>query len=89
MFKNSLHHTSYNFKIFNSLWCYTALVGSYWQFRTTYQSHLQGSSNFFCFTLADEPNGCPRTSLTTNQHWVKSQKGEDLVYSTAEAWYYA
>ena len=31
------------------------------------------------------PIGCPETSVTTNQRYVNSQKGDDLIYTAAEA----
>jgi len=31
------------------------------------------------------PIGCPETSVTTNLHCVTSQKGEDLIYTAAQA----
>ena len=35
------------------------------------------------------PIGCPETSVAINLPCVTSQKTEDLMYTTAEAWNYA
>jgi hypothetical protein len=62
-------------KIFLLLGCYAALVGSYRHFGTTYRSHLQRSSSR---RRKMRQIGCPETAVTTNKHYVTSQKSENL-----------
>jgi hypothetical protein len=62
-------------EIFPLLGSYTAPIGSYRRFGTTYQSHLLGSSSI----LKTVPVGFPETFVTTNQRCVTSQKNEGIV----------
>jgi hypothetical protein len=61
------------------------LVVSYWCFGTTNRYHLQGS---VAWPLKKGGTVRPKTSVTTNQCCVTSQKGEYLIYTTAKAWNY-
>jgi hypothetical protein len=88
MFKNSFHHTSYNFKIFTSLWCYAALVVVTDNSGQPISPIFKGQAISSALRLEMNRMVVPEHHwLNTNQHYIKSQKGEDLVYSTAEAWY--
>jgi len=58
------------------LGCYSVLTDIYRRLNRAYLFHLQRSS---AWPLNIEQIGCPETSVTLNQHWVTSQKGEDVL----------
>jgi len=57
------------------------LVVNYQCFRTTCQSHIQGSSILMKMVTI----GCPRMLVKMNLHCITSQKSGDLIYTVAEA----
>jgi hypothetical protein len=79
-------------EIFTLLGYYTVLIDSYRHFGTTYPSHLYDPSS--ARGLLD-PCGwdllvvTKRRYLSTNTRCVSPQKGEDLIYTLAEAWGHA
>jgi len=64
------------------------MVVSYWRFGETYRSHIQ-ASRLDGLNFENGLIGYLETSVSTSQRFVTSQKSEDLIYPTVEAWNHA